>query len=109
MSYGISHKVMVELALTEVHHSEAHSQLSLSFSHFSEVSERGFASRSWHESNVNNFALYRVILAGSLRAFMRNNLACGSLLVFLVCVLGVLSGFHCSKQGNSLLEVFLNK
>lgn len=43
---------------------------------------------------MNSFALYPVISDGSLRAFVRNSLACGSLLVFLVCVLGVLSGFH---------------
>lgn len=52
MSCGTRHKFMVELALAEVHNSGAHSQLSLSFCHSSEVSERGFASRSWHESSV---------------------------------------------------------
>lgn len=44
MSCGIGPEV-VELALAEVHNSEAHSQLSLSFFHLSEVSERGFAPR----------------------------------------------------------------
>lgn len=94
MSCDISHKVMVELTLAAVYNSEAYSELCLSFFHSSVVSERGFASRSWHESNVNSFALYYVMSDGSLRAFMRNNLACGSLLVFSVCVLGVLSSFQ---------------
>lgn len=105
---------MVELALAEVHNSGAYSQLSIFFCHSSEVSETSFASRSWHESNVNSFALYCVVSHGSLRAFMRNSLACGSLLVFLVCVLGVLSGSKgmssaLQQIGTFTMEEFLNK
>lgn len=56
---GISGKNLVGLLLAEVQDSEAFTQLSLSFFHFSKVSEGDTASPlSWHGGNVNSFALY---------------------------------------------------